>query len=262
MLQEQGARISFRGVRVSRLHSLSQNNTKCNSCRETDLDEVLQTDQVFSNVSKGALAPKADLQKAFGADSSTADIVREILQKGELQVGEKERSAKLDQLHAEVISIVSAKCVDPGSKRVYTATMIEKALAELATTPAGGWHGVRDGKSAKAQALEAIKALVAAQIIPIARARMRLKITGNKNCKEKVMGHVETVEVEEFLAGGSWECTGFVEPGKYKLLVDIVGSETKGRGRVEILDTAVGFPHVVHAKHLLTPRDRLFTKRI
>jgi hypothetical protein len=138
-----------------------------------------------------------------------------------------------------VISIVASKCVDPGSKRVYTPTMVEKALAELTTKEGGGWHGVKENKSAKAQALEAIKALVAAQIIPIARARMRLRITGNKKCKEKVMQHVEQVETEEFLSGGDWECTGFVEPGKYKTLADIVGAETKGRGRVEILDTAV-----------------------
>jgi ribosome maturation protein SDO1 len=170
---------------------------------------------------------------------STDDIVREILVKGELQVGEKERGAKLDQLHAEVISIVASKCVDPGSKRVYTPSMVEKALAELATQPEGGWHGVKESKSAKAQALEAIKALVAAQIIPIARARMRLRITGNKKCKEKVMEQVEQVEEEEFTVSGDWECVGFVEPGKYKTLVDIVGAETKGRGRVEILDTAV-----------------------
>lgn len=138
-----------------------------------------------------------------------------------------------------MISIVASKCVDPASKRVYTPSMVEKALAELATKPDGGWHGVRDNKSAKAQALEAIKALVAAQIIPIARARMRIMITGNKQCKAKVVEHIEATEKEEFIGSGDWEWTGFVEPGKYKILVDIVGAETKGRGRVEILDTAV-----------------------
>lgn len=172
---------------------------------------------------------------------TTPEIVKEILIKGELQVGEKERGAKLEQLHAEVISIVASKCVDPGSKRVYTSSMIDKALAELATTQDGNWHGVKENKSAKAQALEAIKALVACQIIPIARARMRLRITGNKRCKEKVAEHVEQTEEEEFLGSGDWEWTGFVEPGKYKTIVDIVGGETKGRGRVEILDTAVSY---------------------
>ncbi|KAI5779277.1 SBDS protein C-terminal domain-containing protein [Geopyxis carbonaria] len=201
---------------------------------ETDLDEVLQISQVFTNVSKGAVAPKADLVKAFGASATQDAIVLEILQKGELQVGEKERGAKLESLNTEVIDIVASKCVDPGTKRVYTASMIEKALAECED-----WHGVRETKSAKASALEAIKVLVAAQVIPIARARMRLRVTATKKGKDKCMEFIEEIEEEEIRGAGEWECTAFVEPGRYKALVDVVGTETKGRGRVEILDTAV-----------------------
>lgn len=264
---------------TSRL-ALALAHTCCHIYSETDLDEVLQTDQVFTNVSKGALAPKAELTKAFG-NKPQSEIILEILQKGELQVGEKERSAKLDQIHAEVISIIAEKCVDPATKRVYTPTMIEKALTELSSrkdsaaddnagsggggggggegagtkaedgenTGAGNgvgadddkpvWRGVTEKRSAKAQALEAIKALVAHQVIPIARARMRLRIVATKKCKEKVLESVEQVEEEEFGNTGNWECVAFVEPGKYKRLVDIVGAETKGRGRVEVLDTAV-----------------------
>ena len=35
---------------------------------EKDLDEVLQTNQVFTNVSKGQLAKKDDLVRAYGTD--------------------------------------------------------------------------------------------------------------------------------------------------------------------------------------------------
>lgn len=52
---------------------------------EKDLDEVLQTDSVFLNVSKGQFAKKEDLEKAFGTTDVTA-ICKEILAKGELQV--------------------------------------------------------------------------------------------------------------------------------------------------------------------------------
>ena len=38
------------------------------SYSEKDLDEVLQTNQVFTNVSKGQLAKKDDLVKAYGTD--------------------------------------------------------------------------------------------------------------------------------------------------------------------------------------------------
>lgn len=205
---------------------------------------------MFTNVSKGAVAPHADLQKSFGAAVTQDAIILEILQKGELQVGEKERNAKLEMIHNEVVSLVASMCVDPETKRVYTASMVEKALQELSSRKregegeegetGPGWHGVTEKKSSKAQALEAIKALVYHQPIAIARARMRLRIVCPKKIKEKVQEFVEEIE-EDGYEGGNWECVGFVEPGRYKGLVDLVGQETKGKGRVEVLDTAVSF---------------------
>ena len=47
------------------------------SISDTDLDEVLQTDQVSINVSNGQLASKVDLEKAFG-DMSAPDVDKEI----------------------------------------------------------------------------------------------------------------------------------------------------------------------------------------
>ncbi|KAI0194198.1 SBDS protein C-terminal domain-containing protein [Astrocystis sublimbata] len=255
---------------------------------ETDLDEVLQIPNVFLNVSKGQTAPAADLAKAFGKDTPTNDIILEILKKGEMQVGEKERAAQMDRVHNEVISIVASKLVDPRTKRVYTTGMIEKALDMLssqahqgdksAATPATGddaaearprakehhWTGVVTTKSAKSQALEAMKALITHQPIPVARARMRLRITCSTNVlkqavkapaatkagegddehkapgtvKDKILSYVEQVEQQDVM-GSEWEVVGFVEPGAFKGLSDFVGNETKGQGRVEVLDMAV-----------------------
>lgn len=258
---------------------------------ETDLDNVLQIPSVFLNVSKGQTAPSAELAKAFGAGVKTDAIILEILRKGELQVGEKERSAQLERVHAEVVSIVAAKLVDPRTKRVYTPGMIEKALdmlssqaheavndktnrpeatdedataaaAALTQKPKHHWTGVVATKSAKSQALEAMKALIAAQPIPVARARMKLRITcptsvlkqgvkapkkevaddGEQKApgtvKEKILSFIEQVEQQD-VVGSEWEVVGFVEPGAFKGLGDFVGSETKGQGRVEVLDMAV-----------------------
>ncbi|KAL5612795.1 hypothetical protein BROUX41_004121 [Berkeleyomyces rouxiae] len=273
---------------------------------ETDLDNVLQIPNVFLNVSKGQTAPKDDLEKAFGKKVSVDDIILEILKKGEIQVGEKERAAQLDRVHAEVISIVASKLVDPRTKRVYTAGMIEKALDKLssqahsATAPAPAsttaitqtsaappgapantsasdapapkkeavWTGVVTTKSAKNQALDAIKALIAHQPIPVARARMRLRITcstsvlkqaakGPKaavsgadddgsagkekekmSIKDRILSYIEQVESQDVM-GSEWEVVGFVEPGAFKTLSDFVGNETRGQGRVELLDMAV-----------------------
>lgn len=223
----------------------------------------------------------------------------EILKKGEMQVGEKERHAQLDRVHHEVLDIVAGKLVDPKSKRVYTIGMIEKALDQLSSqgahkqedsktgvtgSPANvddagdvdkgkakempTWTGVVTTKSAKSQALEAMKALIAWQPIPISRARMRLRITcptgilkqATKSApkkeiqedveadgepekvagtvKDRILSYVEQIETQD-TSGQDWEVVGFVEPGAFKGLGEFVGGETKGRGRVEVLDMAV-----------------------
>ncbi|KAL8717810.1 MAG: hypothetical protein Q9225_004983 [Loekoesia sp. 1 TL-2023] len=263
---------------------------------ETDLDNVLQIPSVFLSVSKGQTAPTQDLAKAFGPKTSVNDIIMEILNKGEMQVGEKERHAQLERVHNEVIDIVAGKLIDPRSKRVYTTGMIEKALDQLSShggaahksdeskgsgtaTPTNGesgkekakemptWTGVVTTKSAKSQALDAMKALIAWQPIPVTRARMRLRVTcptsilkqsakgstkkeaqedgadgdGEKSTgtvKDRILSYVEQVETQDTI-GQEWEIIGFVEPGAFRGLGEFVGGETKGRGRVEVLDMAV-----------------------
>lgn len=265
---------------------------------ETDLDNVLQIPSVFLSVSKGQTASTQDLAKAFGPKTTIDEIITEILKKGEVQVGEKERHAQLDRVHHEVLDIVAGKLVDPKSKRVYTTGMIEKALDQLsgqgshkhadsgksAATPASNgddqgdaekpkpkdlptWTGVVTTKSAKSQALEAMKALIAWQPIPVSRARMRLRITcpttilkqatkaapkkdvsedvddgerqkAGGTIKDKILSYVEQIETQD-TSGPDWEMVGFVEPGAFKGLGEFVGAETKGRGRVEVLDMAV-----------------------
>ena len=49
---------------------------------ETDINEVIQTDRIFSDVERGDFASKQDLAKAF-KNMSSDDIIVEILNKGE-----------------------------------------------------------------------------------------------------------------------------------------------------------------------------------
>jgi ribosome maturation protein SDO1 len=48
---------------------------------ETDLDEVLQIDSIFTNVSKGQVAAKDDLEKAFKTDDQKS-MVLEVFTRG------------------------------------------------------------------------------------------------------------------------------------------------------------------------------------
>lgn len=104
---------------------------------------MIQIENIFTNVSKGAVAPSDDLQKAFGTTDINT-ILMEVLKKGELQVGEKERAVELEELRREICTEVAGRCVDPGTQRPHTVGMIEKAMAEVG-------YSVSLAKSAKVQ---------------------------------------------------------------------------------------------------------------
>jgi len=123
------------------------------------------------------------------------------------------------------------------------------------------WTGVVATKSVKQQALDAMHALIAWQPIPVMRARMRLRVTcpislskqaarskasstehdgneGKGTIESRILSYIEQIESQDVL-GEVWEVIGFVEPGAFKDLGEFCSAETKGRGKVEILDMAV-----------------------
>ncbi|KAK4919370.1 hypothetical protein LTR66_016798 [Elasticomyces elasticus] len=121
------------------------------------------------------------------------------------------------------------------------------------------WTGVVTTKSVKIQALDAMRALIAWQPIPVMRARMRLRVTcptsiskqaarskvtddddypTGGTIKDRILSFVEQVESQD-VVGEEWEVIGFVVPGAFKDLGEFCSSETKGLGKVEILDMAV-----------------------
>ncbi len=86
--------------------------------KETDISEVLQSEGIYTNVSKGEMAAQTDLQKAFGK-LKYEKIVSEILAKGQFQVSELERESKLESMHRDIAKIVSEKTINPTNSRPY-----------------------------------------------------------------------------------------------------------------------------------------------
>lgn len=205
---------------------------------EKDLDEVLQIHQVFMNVNKGLVASKDDLQKCFGS-TDVDEIIKEILMKGEIQLSERERQLILNKVNNEMLTLISAKCINPKSKKRYPPTMIHKALVELKFSPVLN-------KPAKIQALEAIRLLCAKQIIPIVRAKMKVKVViTDKNETELIEkliklivtegNNTPVVENNNNEGTGPWERVGLIDPVNYRDLVTL----TQNRGTLQVLDMAV-----------------------
>lgn len=200
---------------------------------EKDIDEVLQTHTVFSNVSKGQAAKKEDLASAFNTEDQTK-ICLEILDKGELQVSDKERTQHLENTFKEIASLVSGKCINPETKRPYTITMIEQAMKDI-------HFSVNPNRNAKQQTLDVIRLLKESNNIPIQQAQMRIKITipskEAKKIKEKLSKLSTPVNInsEEFL-GSSMELICSIDPGLFRILDELLNSETRGQGQLELLN--------------------------
>ncbi|KAI0693633.1 SBDS protein C-terminal domain-containing protein [Cytidiella melzeri] len=200
---------------------------------ETNIDDVLQIANVFVNVSKGELAKHQDLKKSFGT-AEQDDIVKEILKKGEVQVGEKEREHDLSALRKEIATLVAEKCVDPATQHPYPVGVIDKAMTEAG-------FSVQQGKTAKSQVSQCIKLLQTESELPIQRARMRVRVTmptaDGKKLREKIVEGAETVEVDE-MGQQEWEAVMLIDPGQFRIINDILQKECKGRGRIETMTFA------------------------
>jgi len=195
---------------------------------EKDIDEVLQTHTVFLNVSKGSVAKKEDLMKAFGIDDQT-EICKEILAKGELQISEKERQAQQDATLKDIATTVADKCVNPETKRPYPVGMIEKAMKDA-------HYSVKPKQNAKQQALEVIKLLKT--VMSIERAQMRIKVMlpskDARKLKDKITKLASKTE-EENWSGGNLDLICLIDPGCFREVDELIRSETKGKGSMEVL---------------------------
>uniref|UniRef100_A0A3Q3VXU4 Uncharacterized protein n=1 Tax=Mola mola TaxID=94237 RepID=A0A3Q3VXU4_MOLML len=195
---------------------------------EKDLDEVIQTNSIFINVSKGQVAKKDDLNKAFGTDDLT-EICKQILAKGELQVSDKERQSQLETMFRDIATIVAEKCVNPETKRPYTVNLIERAMKDI-------HYSVKAGKSTKQQALEVIRQLK--ETMEIQRAHMRLRLVlpakDAKRLKEKLKPSYIVYFVFFFFY---CFCFYYVLSCNFcPLEIDeLVRCESKGRGSLEVL---------------------------
>jgi ribosome maturation protein SDO1 len=94
------------------------------------LDEVLVSDDVWTNVSKGQKASKDQLLAAFETDDEKA-ILEQILQKGEQQLSANERKDMLEHKRAEIVAFIHKNFVDPAKNTPIPLTRIENALEQV-----------------------------------------------------------------------------------------------------------------------------------
>lgn len=196
---------------------------------EKDLDEVLQSHTVYSNVSKGILAKSKDLIAAFGTDDQTK-ICLEILEKGELQVAGKERETQFSNQFRDIATIVMQKTVNSETQRPYTISMIERLMHEI-------HFAVDPNSSSKKQALEVIRELQ--KHFPIKRSPMRVGLTVPEQNISSLMEKLDAWNasiVSKDNSGSQLSLICEMEPGLFRDCDTLLRNL---QGRLEILAVSV-----------------------
>uniref|UniRef100_A0A915Q4K7 Ribosome maturation protein SBDS n=1 Tax=Setaria digitata TaxID=48799 RepID=A0A915Q4K7_9BILA len=196
--------------------------------KEKDIDEVLQTHTVFTNVSKGQVAKREELNAVFGTDDQL-EICKIILEKGDLQVSEKERQVQSNSSFKEVANLIANMCVNPDTKRPYSSSVIENVLHEA-------HFSLKPNRSAKQQALEIIPKLRESMRIDRAEMRLRVSVEAKeaKRVHDRLKGMFTKVEVEDW-DQGNLEMVGLIDPGAYRSVEELLQKEIKKTGHLELL---------------------------
>merc|ERR1712168_502942 len=193
---------------------------------EKDINEVLQSDDIFSNVGKGEFSKKSDINKAFGHlidkvpdREKNITICKFILEKGQLQVNESERKAVLSTTFTEIANIIAQMVVNLNTNRAIPAQVIERAMKEELH------YSIKPHKSSKSQALEIIKLLIEkVPTLNIGRANMRLQINvGDSKILKSILNEVgNLIQTTEKLDYASGSTLILVQPGDFKAIDDFV----------------------------------------
>jgi len=211
------------------------------SSSETDINQVLQSTEVFTNISKGVLAKNSELLEAF--DTTDRELIcRLILMRGELQVTEAERKRDLEMRQREIISFVVNMCINYETRLPFPARMIEKAMQRV-------HFAVHPTKSTKQQALELVRLLKEDGTLPIERAQMRIRVsvtdkswtargTRPSVAAKKSIAPLWTALESEDLSDG-FEAVMLIPPSNYRLIMDLIRETSNGTGIVEIIDAKV-----------------------
>jgi ribosome maturation protein SDO1 len=133
---------------------------------ESNLSDVLQVEQIFSNASKGKVARKEDIKKLF-PKLTQEDIIKQILKDGEIQVSEKERDQSLDFLKKDIATWVCKMTINNKTTHPFPLSTILQAMDEI-------HFKIIQKDSSKKQALKVIKQLIT--VLPIRRAKIKIKL--------------------------------------------------------------------------------------
>jgi ribosome maturation protein SDO1 len=182
---------------------------------------ILASEEVFRNFGKGLRAGEKELRECFPECACREDVVRLIVEKGDIQVSADERKEALESKVAEVLQHLCKNYVDPASGLPHPRSRLEEAMR-------GAKFRVDTEGSASKQAAELVRALEGKLVF--ARNEREAELSVGAKYMGAVGGIVHAraaVKSERFTAEGAFWEVG-VAPSEWDALVSALNKVTQG----------------------------------
>jgi ribosome maturation protein SDO1 len=193
--------------------------------KRTDLSSILISDEIYSDANKGSRVGVEKLVKYFNTTDPT-EISKQILSRGELSLTTEQRRKMVEEKRKQIIQYINKNFVDPKTHIPHPLTRIESALdqARLIIDPF---------KRPEEQIKTILDSL--RKILPLKSESVRLTITIPPQFSAQSYSVLKTAgnfNGEQWLSDGSLEVIIEINAGMKGVILDRIGSVTKGSAHV------------------------------
>lgn len=189
--------------------------------------DILVTEEIFRDVSRGEKASESSLSQTFGT-SDPLKVAEEILAKGELLLTVDQRREMVEAKRKQIVSMISKSAVDPKTKLPHPPTRIELALnqARFAVDPF---------KPVEEQVNEALKVLKPILPIKIVQFEFNVHVPAEYASRAyKPISSMGQVKSSQWLDDGSLRISMVVPGGSRMEVLGKINDLTKGSAEVTV----------------------------
>ncbi|MBS3815321.1 MAG: ribosome assembly factor SBDS [Hadesarchaea archaeon] len=195
---------------------------------DIDLREILASEKVFKDSSKGKKASEERMEDIFGS-SDQLEVAKKIIDEGEIQVTTEQRKKMRKQRRKQIISLIARRSIDPQSDRPHPPKRIENALDKTGIQ-------IDPFESAEEQLPDIVEAL--RPIIPLKFETRRIAVkippeySGNAY---RVVNESAEIKKDEWLDDGSWAVEVEIPAGTQSEFFEKLNNLTQGEVETRVI---------------------------
>lgn len=194
-----------------------------------DIDEIVQSDNVFTDMKKGLIASDAELNEIFNT-TNTTQILKTMLDEGEIQFTQKYRTELRERKTNKIINLVHINAIDPKTGLPHPENRIKAAMEEARIK-------INDLKKAEDQIEEIIQKL--RPIIPISMERVVLRVHLPPQYSAKIYSKMQgygKVSNEQWLNDGGLQANIEMPAGMQGNFIDLINDMCHGACTVDVIE--------------------------